>query len=81
MRKYWTYLKTTFAIKRLFVIEFQVQISVYNKSGSKIIKFQVRAVADDNLNVWLTLYHSIPTFNDPKEEGFGKHCVKMGKCW
>ena len=29
----------------------------------------------------LTLYHAIPTFNDPKEEGFGKHCGKGRKCW
>ena len=28
----------------------------------------------------LTLYHTIPTFNDP-EEGFGKHCGKRRKCW
>ena len=24
----------------------------------------------------LNLYHTIPTFNDPKEEGLGKHCGK-----
>ena len=29
----------------------------------------------------LTLYHTIPTFNDPKEEDFGKHCGKRRKCW
>ena len=29
----------------------------------------------------LTLYHTIPTFNDPKEESFGKHCWKRRKCW
>ena len=29
----------------------------------------------------LTLYHTIPTFNNPKEEGFGKHCGKSRKCW
>ena len=29
----------------------------------------------------LALYHRIPTFNDPKEEGFGKHCRKRRKCW
>ena len=29
----------------------------------------------------LTLYHTILTFNDPKEEGFGKHCEKRRKCW
>ena len=27
-------------------------------------------------DISLTLYHTIPTFNDPKEEGFGKHCRK-----
>ena len=30
---------------------------------------------------WLTLYHTIRTFNDPKEEGFGKHRGKRRKCW
>ena len=29
----------------------------------------------------LTLYHTIPSFNDPKEEAFGKHCGKRRKCW
>ena len=29
----------------------------------------------------LTLYHTIPTFNDPKEEGCGKHCGKRRNCW
>ena len=29
----------------------------------------------------LTLYHTVPTFKDPKEEGFGKHCGKRRKCW
>ena len=31
--------------------------------------------------MFLTHYHTIPTFNDPKEEGFGKHCGKRRKCW
>ena len=29
----------------------------------------------------LTLYHTIPTFNDPEREGFWKHCGKRRKCW
>ena len=29
----------------------------------------------------LTLYHTIPTFNDPEKEGFWKHCGKRRKCW
>ena len=28
-----------------------------------------------------TLYHTVQPFNDPKKEGFGKHCVKRRKCW
>ena len=28
----------------------------------------------------LTLYHTIRTFNDPKEEGFEKHSGKRRKC-
>ena len=29
----------------------------------------------------LSLYHTIPTVNDPKKEGFGKHYGKRRKCW
>ena len=29
----------------------------------------------------LTLYHTIPPFNNPKKKGFGKHCGKRRKCW
>ena len=29
----------------------------------------------------LTLYHTILTFNDLKEDGFGKHCGERRKCW
>ena len=33
------------------------------------------------IEMTLTLYHTILTFNDPEEEGFGKHCEKRRKCW
>ena len=29
----------------------------------------------------LALYDTIPTFNNPKNEGFGKQCGKRRKCW
>ena len=29
----------------------------------------------------LTLYHTIPTLNDPEKEGFWKHFGKRRKCW
>ena len=29
----------------------------------------------------LTLYHTIPTFNDPTEGAFRNHCGKRRKCW
>ena len=29
----------------------------------------------------LTLYHTIPIFNDPEEVAFRKHCGKRRKCW
>ena len=29
----------------------------------------------------LTLYNTIPTFNDPEKESFWKHCGKRRKCW
>ena len=28
-----------------------------------------------------TLYHTIPTFNDPEKEAFRKHYEKRRKCW
>ena len=28
-----------------------------------------------------TLYHTMPTFNDPEKEAFWKHCGKRRKCW
>ena len=28
-----------------------------------------------------THYHTIPTYNDSEEGGFGKHCGKRRKCW
>ena len=34
-----------------------------------------------SFEIALTLYHTIPPFNDPKQEGFGKHCGKRRKCW
>ena len=30
---------------------------------------------------FLTLYHTIPTFNDSGKETFWKHCGKRRKCW
>ena len=29
----------------------------------------------------LTLYSTIPTFNDPEKEAIGKHSGKRRKCW
>ena len=31
--------------------------------------------------LYLTLYHTITTFNDPEKEAFWKHCGKRRKCW
>ena len=36
---------------------------------------------DSSILLILTLYHKIPTFNNPNEEGFGKLCGKRRKCW
>ena len=33
------------------------------------------------LIIHLTLYHTIPTFNDPETEGFSKHFGERRKCW
>ena len=31
--------------------------------------------------LFLTLYHLIPTFNDPEKVAFWKHAGKRRKCW
>ena len=33
------------------------------------------------INLLLTLYHTIPTLIDPKKGSFWKHCGKRRKCW
>ena len=43
-------------------------------------------IHEDGLSLYklpmlLTLYNTLPTFNDPKVEGFGKHYAKRRKCW
>ena len=41
------------------------------------------SIVKKNCYAWshlLTLYHTILTFNNPNEEGFGKHCGKRIKC-
>ena len=30
---------------------------------------------------FLTLYHTIPSFNNPEKDAFSKHCGKGRKCW
>ena len=43
----------------------------------RIIKSLVFVVKNQEL----TVYHTIPIFNDPEEEKFLKHCGKRRKCW
>ena len=49
---------------------------------------KIKAFADDNLDVtqikeivFLTLYHTISTFNNPEDGAFWKHYGKRRKCW
>ena len=46
-----------------------------NSVKDKSIHFESHFV-----NPW-TLYHIIPTFNDPEKEAIWKHCGKRRKCW
>ena len=57
---------------------------VKSKDPSSIMYACVYFILAVNLQAFdacITLYHTIPTFNDPKKEGFGKHCGKRRKCW
>ena len=38
-------------------------------------------VIDVEIRFFLTLYHTVLTFNNSKEKGFGKYCGKRRKCW
>ena len=44
-------------------------------------KILVTSIAFFSHNVFLILYHTILTFNNLKEDGFGKQCEKRQKCW
>ena len=51
----------------------------------KFVLRRVKTILGKRRKCWepfqkFTLYHTIPTFNDPKEEGFGKQCGKRRKC-
>ena len=65
-------------IAGLVVITVIVIIIILVKQGKCRRKPEIEGKA---VWVYLTLYHTIPTFNDPKEEGFGKHRGKWRKCW
>ena len=41
--------------------------------------FKSKMTKDMKCTFHLTLYHTIPTFNDPKEEGTGKHWGGKGE--
>ena len=42
---------------------------------------KIRISSRPQIEYCSTLNHKIPTFNDPMEEGFGKHCGKRRQCW
>ena len=51
--------------KKIFVLYF------YNMAKKSRTKLAI--VFFDDIHVYLTLYHTIPTFNDPEKESFWKH--------
>ena len=53
-------------------------IKISNDSSAVL---RIKLQYDSNDKTILTLYHTIPTFNDPEKEGFRKHCGKKRKCW
>ena len=42
---------------------------------------KTRACLGKGLTLHLTVYHSIPTFNDLRNKAFRKHSGKRRKCW
>ena len=63
---------------RLLITDQNILVDVRLKL-SKIIKDLVKVIVTGHRS--LTHFQSIPTFNDPKEGGFGKLCRKRRKCW
>ena len=44
-------------------------------------KISYIGITADIIVAYLTLYHTIPTFNNPDKEAFWKDCGKQRKCW
>ena len=47
--------------------------SVIQNQTAHYVHILCSLILDPHHQLCLTLYHTIPTFNNPKEEGFGKH--------
>ena len=51
---------------------------------SHIVVMDIPAKGHDKTGLFggrLTLYHKIPSFNDPKEKNFWTHCGRRRKSW
>ena len=62
-------------------LPFLTQISVFHLHLSSAKAFNLNQCKNLLFCRELTLYHTIPTFNDLREVAFSKHCEKRRKCW
>ena len=70
-------IKSNFSFFTLFSSQYGSNFSFYmHFEMSSAICFNLDQFKILSSGYGLTLYHTIPTFNDPKEEAFGKHCGK-----
>ena len=62
-------------------LPFQIQIPISESHFflSSVNSFDLDQSKNLSFGKELTLYYTIPTFNDPKGGGFRKHCVKWRK--
>ena len=62
-------------LKNVYITE------IYMKKQYKSSKIKNKKITFFLMRVPLTLYHTNPTFKDPREEGFGNYGGKRRKCW
>ena len=68
------FMRASYNYNPFFIYRFPADSETLERHGIPSDKY-LKQVSD------LTLNHTIPSFNDPTQEGFGKHCGNRRKCW
>ena len=62
-----------------FILKIRLSDNLFNLEQTSSHKVQLSLITAQNMH--LIFYHTVPTFNDPEERAFSKHCGKKRKWW